>query len=372
MSQRIVVSVINDLVTDQRVHRACTAMQEVGLSVHLVGRVLPASPPMNPRSYTWQRMKLIFTRGALFYAEYNLRLCWKLLFIPADYFWSNDLDTLPANFLAARIRRKPLVYDSHEYFTEVPELEHNRFAKKVWKWFERTLVPRVKYCITVNDSIAGFFARDYGKKFVVVRNVPMPLPDAPQQATAFPGETDVRILILQGSGINVHRGSEELLEAMHLLDERYVLWVIGSGDVIQTLRKMAEDIPERVRFFPRMPYAEMMEYTRKGHLGMSLDKSNNLNYQYSLPNKLFDYIQAGIPVLASGLPEVSRIIDTYSVGYTVTKVEPQQLAQAIQAVFENEVRYKEMQANCKTAARELHWDNEKKILTALLNRVMYE
>ncbi|MCA1760901.1 MAG: hypothetical protein LC658_14130, partial [Bacteroidales bacterium] len=120
--KRIIVSVTSDLVSDNRVHKTCTTLGEMGFEVLLVGRKLAGSQPLSPRNYQTKRIKLFFNKGPLFYACFNFRLFCLLLFSKCDLLLSNDLDTLPANFLASKLKNKPLVYDSHEFFTEVPEL----------------------------------------------------------------------------------------------------------------------------------------------------------------------------------------------------------------------------------------------------------
>ena len=128
--KKIIISVTNDLIADNRVHKVATSLCKNNYNILLIGRKLKKSSKIKERNYKCKRIKLIFNKGALFYAEYNFRLFWLLLFTKADILLANDLDTLLANFLCAKIKRKKLVYDSHEYFTEVPELINRKFTKK--------------------------------------------------------------------------------------------------------------------------------------------------------------------------------------------------------------------------------------------------
>ena len=173
MGNRVVVSVINDLSSDQRVDRTCTTLLEMGYEVLLVGRKLRGSVSLTPRAYKTTRMNLLFEKGALFYAEYNLRLFLLLLFTKYDILHANDLDTLLANRLAQRFKGVKLVYDSHEYFTEVPELAEGSFAKRMWLKIERAILPKLKNVLTVNQSIADIYKRLYGIDLKVVRNLPI-------------------------------------------------------------------------------------------------------------------------------------------------------------------------------------------------------
>ncbi|MBK7853805.1 MAG: glycosyltransferase [Bacteroidetes bacterium] len=265
--------------------------------------------------------------------------------------FANDLDTLLPNYLASKIYRLPLIYDSHEYFTEVPELQNNPFRKKIWKRVEQYIFPRLKHTITINDSIAGLFYKDYGKKPLVVRNVPLANNfNLVNNIASFKTENEIpedkKIIIIQGAGINIQRGAEEAVEAMkHLPD--CVLLVIGSGDVYNTLLKLSAEhnVGERIVFISRLPYADLMEFTQIAHVGLTLDKNTNINYRYSLPNKLFDYIQAGIPVIASDLPEVSTIVKKYDIGVVINEVTPSAIANAIRNLFRNAEAYQTLKNN---------------------------
>lgn len=362
---RAIVSVINDLATDQRVERSCSLLHEMGYEVLLIGRKLKNSPPLPQRPYAMKRMRLWFEKGAAFYAHYNLRLFFILLFKKADLLVSNDLDTLLPNYLIAKLKNIPLVYDSHEYFTGVPELEQRPRIQAVWRNIERRIFPHLKHIITVNHSIAALYEKEYGKNLKVVRNVPRKRNTAIESSRASLGlPEDKTILILQGSGINVDRGAEEVLEAMRLLDEALLL-IIGSGDVLPTLKAIASadaELSARVRFIPRIPYKALLQYTAAADIGLSLDKGNNLNYLYSLPNKLFDYIQCQTPVLASKLPEVAGIVEEYDVGITLDEPRPESIARAVREMVSDRKRMEKWQENCKIAAQSLCWENEREVL----------
>ena len=364
MGKRIIVSVINDLVTDQRVHKTCLTLTEMGFDLLLVGRELPDSPPMDKRPYAYHRMKLAFTKGSLFYAEFNIRLFFFLLTHKFDLLTSNDLDTLFSNYLACRLKNKKLVYDSHEYFTEVPELVNRPAVQKIWKRIERGIFPRLKDVFTVNESIAGLFEKEYGIRPHVIRNIPFKRDVKATKSRKDLGLPENKfIIILQGAGINIHRGSEEMVEAMKQIEDA-ILLIVGGGDVIDVLKSMAEKpgIKGKVIFKPRQPYNELMQYTANADLGLTLDKNTNLNYRFSLPNKIFDYIQAGIPVLASNLPEIRKIIDRYIIGDFIPGHHPEQIANKITEIMNNPEQLNNWKRNLTFAANDLTWEKESEII----------
>ena len=320
------------------------------------------SPEMPQRDYATHRIKLIFDSGFLFYAELNFRLFFYLLFKRSDALLANDLDTLLPNYLISKLRSSTLFYDSHEYFTEVPELINRPSVQRIWKRIESAIVPKLTHMYTVNDSIAGLYQKAYGLQVKVVRNVPFRYTPSKISRSDLGLPSDKRIVIVQGAGINIDRGTEEAMEAILLVDN-VMLLIAGSGDVIPILKKRAE-APEfhgNVLFFDRQPYNKLMACTAVCDLGLSLDKNTNLNYYYSLPNKLFDYIQAGIPVLASDLPEVSNIVLTHKVGEVTASHDPKTLAKMITHLLDEKFN-QEYKANCLKAAETLCWENERNTL----------
>ncbi|MCX6292538.1 MAG: glycosyltransferase [Bacteroidetes bacterium] len=371
--RRAIISVTSDLVTDQRVNRTAVTLQNHGLDVTLVGRRMKKSLPLSPRDYKTVRFGLWFEKGAMFYATYNFRLFIYLLFHRADILVANDLDTLLPNFLASKIKGAELFYDSHEYFTEVPELENRNRVKKIWKTLERFLFPKLKHVFTVNESIAELYRKEYNKTVAVIRNVPV------AARGNFIGKTRMelnlpenkKIILFQGAGINIHRGAEEALEAMLYVEDALLLF-IGSGDVIEQLKSMSAvlNLADKVYFIPKLPLEELRNYTHVADIGLTLDKDTNINYRYSLPNKLFDYIHAGLPVLASPLVEVKKIIDRYSIGMTVSNHDPKHIAEKINEMFGDENRFAQWKENLKLAAADLCWEKEEKKLLDIFHDVL--
>lgn len=366
--KRIIVSVTNDLYTDQRVHKVCTFLHENGYKVLLVGRKLKNSQPITGRPYQTKRMRLLFTRTGLFYADYNLRLFWFLLFKRFDVLLSNDLDSLLANYCAHRLKPKSrLVYDSHELFTEVPELTARPRVRKVWLRIEERLFPKLKTVITVNESIAKIYSEKYNKKLYVVRNVSkLWKPETILTKKELDLPEDKKIIILQGSGINVDRGGEEAVMAMKFIENTLFL-IVGNGDVVPQLKTMVAEnhLEEKVQFVGRVPYDKMMNYTYHADLGLSLDKDTNPNYRFSLPNKIFDYIHTTTPIISSDLIELKRVIEKYNVGKIIPDHSPEAIAETINSILNDPQLLSTLKENCKAAALKENWEEESKVLEAI-------
>jgi glycosyltransferase involved in cell wall biosynthesis len=357
--RRVIVSVSNDLVTDQRVKKQCEELENAGYEVLLLGRVMPSSLSLE-RPYKVHRANLPFNNGPLFYASLNVFLFFKILFSRCDLLWANDLDTLPATWLVSVLRGKKLVYDSHEYFTEVPEIAHKPLVKGIWKFFERLCIGRASIIITVSPSIARLLQTNYSlTEVITVRNVPKAAGKMQRREKKALGLDETTFtLLLQGNGINMNRGGEELIEAMKHIENAQLL-VIGNGDAIPELKRMTNELGlgEKITFLPRMPYREMMQYTAAADIGFSLDKSDNINYQYSLPNKIFDYAMAGLPMVVSSVPEVASFVEKNGIG-EVIEVRSEAIAKAVNALLKDTDRLQMYKENALGLAPNLSWESE--------------
>jgi glycosyltransferase involved in cell wall biosynthesis len=362
--KRIYLAVTNDLVTDNRVHKVATTLLKSGASVTLIGCIKTKNTPVLNRSYNTKRFKLIFKRGPYFYLEYNIRLFLFLLFHRFDIIVANDLDTLLGSFLASKLKSKKIVYDSHEYFTEVPELYNRNIPKRVWTILERIILPRIKYAYTVSESIAITYNKLYHLDLKIVRNVPN---FRNKEETQINNTT--KQILYQGS-LNIGRGLEQMIDAMDFI-ENCELVIIGDGDITNQLKEriQSKNLNHKVTLKGRIPFENLMKETLKADLGIALEENLGLNYYYALPNKLFDYIQAGVPVLVSPFPEMQKIVNKYEIGTVYDHKSPQELAKTINEIFELKNRYQKWKDNTDNAAQELCWENEEKMLIDIYSKL---
>lgn len=359
--QKVILSVINDLSTDNRVHKVATTLINNNYEVTLVGRKLPNSFDLE-RNYSTHRFSLLFTKGPFFYIEYNIRLFVYLLFKKADILVSNDLDTLLANYMVSVIRSKKIIYDSHEYFTEVPELQNRKIVKKIWLLLEQFIVPKLKRTYTVSESIADILNQKYNADFKVIKNFPNYIENR-KQLNIF--ESDKKIIIYQGA-LNVDRGIELVIKAMKFIDNA-IFVIIGDGDITQHLKNLAnsEGVAEKVSFIGKVPFEKLSSYTQSADLGISLEDDSNMNYHYSLPNKLFDYIQARLPVLVSNLPEMKKIVQDYNIGQVLMSREIENVASIITNMLNDAQKQNEWKQNLQKAAKELCWEKQEELLLSI-------
>jgi glycosyltransferase involved in cell wall biosynthesis len=368
LNQKVIVSVSSDLVTDNRVHRTCSVLHDLGMDVLLIGRKKKSSPELNKRNYRTKRLHLIFEKGPLFYAELNLRMFFILLFQRKTLLYANDLDTLLPNFLVSKLSGAKIIYDSHELFTEAPELIHRKSVQKIWLKIEQLIFPRLSHIITVNESIARTYEERYKKELLVIRNIPNKYqPNQHLSKTELDIPENTFLIVIQGSGLNIERGIEETVLAMKQLKDS-TLMLVGDGDVMPVVKELIKinQLEDKVKIFGRRPYEEMMQFTMHADLGLTLDKPLSKNYEFSLPNKVFDYMHAGTPILASKLVEIERVIRTHQIGVMLNEVSPDAIASAITELKSQPELLLQLKEACRKASEIENWENERLKLELLI------
>jgi glycosyltransferase involved in cell wall biosynthesis len=359
MQKTAIVCVTNDLSTDQRVHKTCLTLQKCDYWVVEYGRLLPDSLPLE-RSYFTLRKKLWFRKGLQFYAEYNIRLFLYLMNADVDLIFANDLDTLPAAYLASRLRNKKLIFDAHELFPEVPELANRPLIKAVWEKIERLIIPNITHSLTVCNSISDYYKQKYNIQMAVVRNVPL-YKSKPESKPTSQGK---KTIIYQGA-LNKGRGLEMVLDAMPFVKNANLI-IIGDGDIRSLLEKKVKSlkIKDRVQFLGKISGERLFDFTLSANIGLCLLENIGLNYYYSLPNRIFDYLHAGVPVLATNFPEIACIVETYKTGILIDHYEPTYLSGVINYMLENPLDT----SHFDVVSKELCWENEEKMLISIINK----
>lgn len=360
--RKVVITVSNNLVTDHRVSKMADYLISKKFEVVITGRNWPKVPMIDTKDITLIRFNLFFNKGILFYIHLNLRVLWYLLNHTADYYLAVDLDTLLACRLAGFFRNVPVVFDSHEYFPEVPELRNRPFVKSIWKTIQNWTVPGVKGAITVSKGVADLYKSLYNKKFVIVRNIPS------KGGAVYPIRlsSQTPIIYYQGA-LNVGRGLEEAIEAMTFLPTNYQLQIAGTGDIEEKLKSLVIQLglSDRVEFLGLIPFSLLHNYASKAHVGLCLLQNLGFNYYYSLPNRLFDYPKMGLPIIATNFPDISNFIETYKTGVLMAGLEPEELAKNIRSMCEDLPYRKQVGAKMLQAVEQLNWENEVLVLDAI-------
>lgn len=346
------------------------ALSEEGAMVEVFGRKLPKSPTLTGLPFCHRRYRMLIRKGPFFYMFFNLRLFFSLLFRKRpSLLVAIDLDTLLPNYLVSRFRKIPLLYDSHEYFTEVPELVGRRTTKRIWEGIEKWIVPRLEMGITVSESIAKEYREKYGTEFRVVRNVPEK--KQPGADKEFHDRFPARYKIIYQGSLNKGRGLELMIRSMKHMSDTSLL-IAGDGDIRIELLKLTNDLKlsDRVFFLGRLLPDLLFKVTCQCSLGISLEEDLGLNYRMALPNKIFDYIQARIPVLCADLPEMAGLVEEWEVGEVCRDRSPVAVADQLSRMMRDTEKNTIWKGKLEKAAASLCWENEKPKLLEIVDRLV--
>ena len=287
-----------------------------------------------------------------------------------DAVHANDIATLIPGYLAARLTRARLVYDTHEYAVGVP------YRKAVWAWLaatiERLLIRRCDAVITVSDGIAERLQSRYGlaRRPTVVRNVP-DLPP-PGEAPDLRGQMGIGSapLVLHQGAVAEGRGGSNLVRAVARMNEAHLLFLGVDGAFAERLRELGSGVglDGRLHFHPPVPLAELLSYTSQADVGVSLLEDTCENHRLALPNKLFEYLAADLPVVVSDLPEMRRLVGERDVGWTTDPGDPADIARVLQVALEDRDD-PALHERVRAAATELNWSHERSRLIELYERL---
>lgn len=380
---RIANVVLNDFTRDNRVLKVSTSLAEAGHEVTVVA-LHKSGLPLVENHDGWQvsRTALWTARlprgtvfGAMKMVELALRVVWKWRRVEAWH--CNDIEAFVLGWLAQRLNPKlRLIYDCHEFESErnaKPEIE-----RKLVRFLERKLIRRAAAVITVSPSIAQAYEERYAehgmKSIHLVRNIPEPRTGT-GTGTGTGTETGTGtgdrfrerfgipagdfVALYQGA-FTYNRGLETALEAMEgLNDEGIHLVLMGYGPLQHLVDAASARLPH-VHVHPAVAYEEVLEHTRSADVGLVSVRPTCLSYLYCLPNKLFEYTLAGVPVLSNDLPDCAAFIHSYQIGEVVPHDTPEGWRDALRAL--KSTGTERFQPGLEQAGRELSWHKEAQIL----------
>lgn len=358
--KRIVFAVTNDLCFDQRMIRICNSLSSAGYNVTLVGRKKRNSPTLSPQQFEQKRLFCFFNNGKLFYIEYNLRLFIFLLFKKAAIIGAIDLDTILPCYLVSVIKSTERIYDAHELFCEMKEIVSRSFIYNCWKWLERKTVPRFKLGYTVNQPIAEEFYKMYGVQYEIIRNAPL------YEPITIP-EKKEKYIIYQGA-VNEGRCFESLIPAMKEVNASLI--ICGEGNFMAQAKALTSvnNLENKIIFKGNVVPSQLKQITTGAWAGVTLfDAVGKSNY-YSLANRFFDYIQAGIPQLCVNYPVYKEINNQYTIAVLTDDLSPSGIANQLNKLLHNEELYHKLQVQCLEARKDLCWQEEEKKLLSFYHK----
>lgn len=363
MSKSIYFSVTTDLITDQRMIKICSSLQENGYDVTLIGR--KSKGILSERPYKQVRLNCFFQRGKWMYIEYNIRLVFFLFtHKKPNAYTAIDLDTIIPMYIASRVRSVCRVYDAHEWFSEMKEVITRPGIKRIWKWVEQTFVPKFPHGYTVSQSIADSFQKLYNVSYALIMNATI-------LKNAEPGTETKNYLIYQGA-VNEGRCLEWLIPAMKEVD--MPLCIYGDGNFMDQCKQLIiqHRLTDKVILKGKTSPEELSQITKTAYAGINLVEPIGQNQIMSLANKFFDYFHAGIPQLTMNFPEYKRINKLFNMAILIDKPEPKLIATELNNLIQNKVLYQELKDNCVPAAKFFNWQEEEKKLLAFYKKLFNE
>lgn len=381
---RVTMLVNSDYAHDARVQKEALSLSRAGYDVTVFSLAMPG-----PRERYFNNIRVLNpTTGKMAWFPYKpvyMKAYWQvmraLLGQGGDIWHGHDLESLPFVFLASKLRGGRLVYDAHELWQGHNWLgggrwrRPRRLLRRIWLGAEKKLARRCHLVITVSASCARKMAASLNIKTpLVLRNCVDPAgeysgagPAIREKLGLAPGET----IVVYSGHLKKGRGLEKLLEAWAAARVRAHLVFVGSGPLEEALRALVSSsgLPN-VHFISPVKAWELPGFIRGASLGVVLTENNSLNSYCSLPNKVFEYIGAGLPVLATNLPEIRGLVQQYQVGLCVNTREPKAIRVALETLLSGKDKLAAMRQNTRQVGEELSWRREASKLINAYNKVL--
>ena len=335
----IVFALTGDVRRNSRALKQLHLLSDMGLAV----RALSYGPPARDNSLSIQNVTLdVLPRpsggGPRFFWQVHRQMWHAAMQCAARVYHASDLYTLGALARAASKNNARLVFDSRELYTHVASTAGRPWVRWAWRLIQQQYVPNASVVFTVSEPIAQRLVQDYKiPEPILLYNVP------PQQhigqgpsLRALIGTPENAVILLHQGSIQKSRGCKRLVDAMLHVQGGHLVF-LGGGPLKPSLIEYVEQIglTKCIHFLDAVSPRDLLPITATADVGITLLEDTCLNHRYALPNKLFEYIMAGVPVVASDLPEIARIVRTYDIGRVVNAAVHSDLVQTLQFVIDN-------------------------------------
>ncbi len=360
--KHIVFTVTNALNGDQRMQRICTSLVQAGYRVTLVGWEYPDSKPLTEQAFEQVRLPMRFRKGKLRYAEYNWKL-WKALpTLKPDIIGAIDLDTIIPCLKVAQKLKVPITYDAHEYFTELEEIVRRPFVHWVWRKVEEYAVPKIMAGYAVSDAYVALFKEKYGVEYTVIRN-------ATVKRERLAAATHAKPIVLYQGAVNEGRALDQVILAMQHIDAE--LWICGVGDLYESLQDFTREqgLQEKVHFKGFVAPANLRAITADAAVGLTLFETNGKSNYYSLANRFFDYMHAGVPQVCNAYPEYVKINAQFPLALLIESPTAALIAEAVNNILKDATLAKQLHEGALAAREVYNWQEEEKKLVQIYSRL---
>lgn len=385
--KKILMIVQNDFVNDSRIIKEANSLGKSGYEVKVLALYREGLKQEESFEHFTVKRMYLSTREKLGKSKFSQvfkfiefkNKCIKFAkeFKP-DAVHCHDVYTLPIGEKIYNNFNKKIkfVYDSHELWSEA---SNNKTMPKVLLNYQNKLEAKIiKNCdnvITVSDSIAHHLKKIYSLNFIpqVIRNIPYKREIKQRNLfrERFNIKDNQKIILYQGA-VASGRGIELLLDAVSKMNDDFVLVVLGNGDKVNKYKAMSTEkhLEQKVFFHEAVSPEVLVNYTASANLGMCLINNYCLSYYYCLPNKMFEYIQAEIPIICSDFPDMRKVIDEYQIGEVANPEDADSVSMAIIKILKDDKIYNFYKKNCENAKIELNWQVEEKKLVNLYKNLL--
>ncbi|MDE1192716.1 MAG: glycosyltransferase [Arachidicoccus sp.] len=360
--KRIIFTLTNDLTYDQRMSKICNSLAQNGFDVLLVGFKKKSSVSLSKKIYRQKRLSLFFERGPLFFIEATARLFFFLLFSKSDIICADDLDTALPVLFASALRNKKRVFDAHELFCDMHDVVTRPRIRIIWKKIERFVQPKFPVGYSANADYAAQYKKMYGVNYFTIVNCPR-LVD-----TDIFNKKKENLLLYQGA-VERGRGFEQLIPAIKNMNVQ--LLVCGDGKYMDELKQLAinENVLHKIIFAGYIVPEKLPEYNHEAYIGMNVNDGFGASFYYSLTNRFFDYMHAGIPQIANNNPQNKLINDQYEIAILVDEITVEAVQSAIIKLLTDKDLHARLQQNCFQARQIYNWQNEEKKLIEFYSKL---